>query len=163
VLSYRLLASTNGSDAVENDLPWELIKIFRDKDQTLMKEFDWRKYINCTDGELGVLPFLSFSTNSEGIEAERNLDIFTKDVLIPLCIKTKAIVICTPTRACSLGMSFGKAASFLAPTYERYCVFFSQVGPCGLLNRCFFCSGKLPFTMLAVDSASNYVQVRVSL
>jgi hypothetical protein len=60
------------------------------KDQTLIAKGDWRKYVDC---ENGVLPFLSFSTNSEGIEAERNLDIFTQKVLIPLCVKTNAIVI----------------------------------------------------------------------
>jgi hypothetical protein len=157
-----LLTSTNGSDAVENDLPWNLIQKFRNKDKTLIEESKWRKYIRCIDGEFGVLPFLSFSTNAGGIEAERNLDIFTKDVLIPLCIKTNAIVICTPTRACSLGMSFGKAASFLTPIYEGYHLYFMfYFKPWIVYLMCrFFCSGKLPFSVLAIDSASNYVEVR---
>jgi hypothetical protein len=86
-----------------------------------MKTAEWEEFIECTaNREFGVLPFLSFSTNSEGIKAEQKLDLFTKEVLIPLCINTNAIVICTPTRACSLGMSFGEAASFLAPTYDGY-------------------------------------------
>jgi hypothetical protein len=117
----RLLTSTNGSDALEIDLPWELCGLFQNKNPTLMKTAEWEEFIECTaNREFGVLPFLSFSTNSEGIKAEQKLDLFTKEVLIPLCIKTNAIVICTPTRACSLGMSFGKAASFLAPTYDGY-------------------------------------------
>ncbi len=123
-VSNRLLASTNGSDAVKSDLPYILYK-----DQTLIAKGDWRKTVDC---ENGVLPFLSFSTNSEGIEAERNLDIFTQKVLIPLCVKTNAIVICTPTRACSLGMSFGKAANFLASKYGYRVYFIIQVLTLGL-------------------------------
>ena len=88
-----------------------------------MKDEDWQYHFECKEGEFGVLPFLSFSTNAEGIEAERKLDLFTKEVLIPLCVKTKAVVICNPTSACSLGMSFGKAARFLAPTFEGYAAF----------------------------------------
>jgi hypothetical protein len=125
-LSSRLLTSTNGTYAVENDLPSCLIKKIRDQDPESFANpnFEWRKYIKFGgDVEIGVLPFLSFSTDAEGMEAERNLDVFVKEVLIPLCIKTSAVVICTPTKACSLGMSFGKAASFLAPTYEGYSAF----------------------------------------
>jgi hypothetical protein len=147
-----LLASTNGSDAVKSDLPYILYK-----DQKLIAKGDWRKYIDC---ENGVLPFLSFTTNADGMEAERNLDIFTQKVLIPLCVKTNAIVICTPTRACSLGMSFGKAANFLASKYGyRAFSCFSSGFWSVLLIRCSICSGKLPFTVLAIDSASNYVEV----
>ena len=36
----------------------------------------------------------------------------------------------------------------------------SDPGVNNLLNCCPFCSGKLPFTVLAIDSASNYVEVR---
>jgi hypothetical protein len=105
----RLLSSTNGSEAIKSDLPYILYK-----DKTLIAGGGWREYVDC---EGGVVPFLSFASNEEGMIAERNLDIFTQKVLIPLVVKTNAIVICTPTRACSLGMSFGKAASFLSSKY----------------------------------------------
>jgi hypothetical protein len=72
----------------------------------------------CTKHEIGVCPFLSFSTDDEGFEAERNIDYFIMEVLIPLCERTNAVVICTPNRACTLSMSFGKAASFLAAKYR---------------------------------------------
>jgi hypothetical protein len=125
-LSSRLMTSTNGTHAVETNLPQYLINLFRDKDpeSSVIQNFEWRKYIKFgKDGEMGTFPFLSFLTNAEGIEAERNLDVFVKEVLIPLCIKTSAVVLCTPSKECSLGMSFGKAASFLAPTYEGYSAF----------------------------------------
>ena len=77
----------------------------------------------------GVVPFLSFATNGEGMDAERSLDIFTQRVLIPLVVKTNAVVICTPTRACSLGMSFGKAASFLSSKYGSRAPRFPALGP----------------------------------
>jgi hypothetical protein len=73
-----------------------------------------------TKHEIGVCPFISFSTDVKGLEAEQNLDYFTKEVLIPLCVRTNALVICTPNRTCSLGMSFGKAASFEATKFG-YC------------------------------------------
>ena len=95
------------------------------------KQITWKDVIDC---ENGVLPFLSFSANENGdeengMEAERNLDIFTQEVLMPLCVKTNAIVICTPTKTCSLGMSFGKAASFLAPTFGYYSFQILYIGP----------------------------------
>ncbi len=127
--SDRLLTSTNGTCAIENDLPRSLLKKLKDQDTeiSINSKCEWQKYIKCSvDGEVGVLPFLSFSTTAEGVEAEQKLDVFTKEVLIPLCIKTSAVVICTPTKACSLGMSFGKAASFLAPTFEGYSLFDSS-------------------------------------
>ena len=131
-LSNRLLTSTNGSDAVQYDLPWELLAGFQNdksymftKDPALIEKEAWRTYI--TDCDDDVFPFLSFSKDSIGIEAERNIDIFTERVLILLCIKTNAIVVCTPTRACSLGMSFGKAAGFLASTYDGYGAFFTNL------------------------------------
>jgi hypothetical protein len=92
-------------------------------DRKSIENDEWKEYI---DVESGVVPFLSFVEDSEGINAERKMDIFTLEVLIPLCEKTNAVVICTPTRACSLGMSFGKAASFLAST-KGYCVLFNII------------------------------------
>ncbi len=73
--SNRLLESTNGSDALENDLPRKMIRKFKDKNPSLMKDEDWRSDIKWENGEYGVLPFLSFSTNADGIEAERRLDV----------------------------------------------------------------------------------------
>jgi hypothetical protein len=159
---YRLLTSTNGSDSLDNDLPDCMYDEY-DKpfDRKRIENNDkWKTFI---DVESGVVPFLSFVGDSEGFDAERKLDIFTQEVLIPLCEKTNAVVICTPTRACSLGMSFGKATNFLALT-RGYCVFtmscveamisLNDFSPCG--------SGKLPFTLLAIDSASKY-EVRACL
>jgi hypothetical protein len=117
----RLLKSTNGSDAIAHGLPHGFPKGFynNEKDITRIKDLEWQKHIECSaEKEPGVLPFLSLATNSEAIKAEHNLDIFTKEVLIPLCCKTCAIVICQLSQECSLSMSFGRAANFLAPTYE---------------------------------------------
>jgi hypothetical protein len=111
----RLLSSTNGSDAVKSDLPYILYK-----DESLIASGEWRRFVDSTNG---VVPFLSFTSLGKGAAAERSLDIFTQRVLIPLVVKTSAVVICTPTRACSLGMSFGKAANFLASKYGCLFVF----------------------------------------
>jgi hypothetical protein len=102
---------------VKSDLPYSLYAT--EKDSTVRRlNTTGKKWQELVDPENGVLPFLSFPNNSEAVDAEQNLDIFTQEVLIPLCVKTNAIVICTPTRACSLGMSFAKAANFLASKYR---------------------------------------------
>ena len=127
--SNRLLASTNGSDGLENDLPNCMYDDDYEKpfDRKSVENGDWKNIIDC---ENEVVPFLSFVNDSEGIDAERNLDVFTLEVLIPLCEKTNAVVICTPTRACSLGMSFGKAANFLASTngYHEFTISVWAIG-----------------------------------
>jgi hypothetical protein len=111
-----VLASSNGSEAVEDAFAFDLYQVQLDVLSNGMplhleqvnkfepeKRKTWRDVI---DFESGVLPFLSFqvANSSNEMEAERNLDVFTQEALITLCIKTNTVVICTTTKACSLGM-----------------------------------------------------------
>ncbi len=119
---YSLLTSTNGSESLLQDLPACLYSNIETGELNKQKidSGEWKKYVKC---ENGVLPFLSFAKLSDAMEAEHDLDIFTMEVLIPLCERTNAVVICSSSRACSLGMSFARAANFLAST-NRHCAFF---------------------------------------
>ncbi|MAJ97152.1 MAG: hypothetical protein CMI56_00870 [Parcubacteria group bacterium] len=81
--------------------------------QKLYEEgFNWKKHIYS-----GRQIHLPFRTDEEGIEADRALDIFMRDVIIPLAAQTNAVVIVSPFKSCSMSMSFCKAASMAKASY----------------------------------------------
>jgi hypothetical protein len=51
------------------------------------------------------------------IDAEKEIDQFIYTILLPIVIESKAIVLCSASRGCALGMSFAKAADILSFHY----------------------------------------------
>ena len=70
-------------------------------------------------------PNLSLSLNNEEIETEKEIDKFIYTILLPIVIETNALVLCSASRGCALGMSFSKAADILSLQYgsiNSFCV-----------------------------------------
>jgi hypothetical protein len=103
---FRLLSSSNGSESLKYCLPFELYQ-----DRSLHVDGGWKDYV---DYEHGPVPCLCFEADEEGVEAEKKIDTFLHDILMPIVIKTNALVLCSASRACTLGMRFAKASQELA-------------------------------------------------
>jgi hypothetical protein len=56
--------------------------------------------------------------NREEIYTEKEIDQFIYTILLPVVIDSNAIVLCSASRGCALGMSFAKAADILSLKYR---------------------------------------------
>ena len=159
IRACRLLLSWNGSESIKFGLPF---KLYQDRD--LSANGGWKDFV---DFEQGAVPFLCFQSDEEAIAAEKKIDTFVDHVLMPLVVKTNALVICSPSQTCTLGMRFTLAAKRLAPTFgfvtKSPKILKSDVTNMKttfLLTIVMF-RGNLPFTILGMDSAANYLEVIV--
>ena len=66
---------------------------------------------------------MAFNTDDEGLRAERALDMFMRDVVVPLAAKTNAVVLVAPYSCCAMSVAFCKAATMAKGKYGDHLPF----------------------------------------